>query len=311
MLLEHALDRYLVQLAANGRSRHTIDQARRHVRLLDGWLHAEGRTRDLDELDHEDVAMFLASGVVRLREDGAPRKPSSANALRSSLRSFLRYAFEAGFAPGNPGRLVRRARCGPRAPRAMTDVEQGRLRAALSNARTAAEKRDRALFELMLSSGLRVGSAVALRIEDAELESGELRVSTMKGGREQVVRVSPEVVALLEEQIGERRRGWIFKGNGGGPLTPRHVQRRLQVWLERAGIKRAFSPHSLRHSFATGLYRETRDLLLVREAMGHASILSTALYAHEPLIDRASSASTLVLRSASSDLSPTENPKHD
>ena len=278
MLVEHALDRYLVQLAANGRSKHTIDQARRHVLLLDGWLKAEERSRDLDELDHEDIALFLASDVVRLREDGAPRKPSSANALRSSLRSFLRYCHEAGFAPGNPGRLVRRARCGPRAPRALTEVEQGRLRAALSNARTTAEKRDRALFELMLSSGLRVGSAVALRIEDVELESGELRVSTMKGGREQVVRVSPEMAALVEEQIGERRRGWIFEGNGDQPLTPRHVQRRLQGWLERARIKRSFSPHSLRHSFASGLYRETRDLLVVREAMGHASILSTVIY---------------------------------
>ena len=279
MHIQDALARYATQLAANGRSSHTLAQVTRHIVLFEHWLVQEDRPCTVGEIDHEDIACFLASDTVRLRADGEPRKASSANALRSSLRAFFRFLHDADFVRRDPARLVQRARVGPRIPRGMSEVEEAKLRGALGQAVTHAEKRDRALFELMLTTGLRVGSAVALRIEDCEFESGELRVTTMKGGRELLVYASVEVGELLTELIGERRRGWVFQGQAKSPLTPRHVQRRLQLWLERAGVRRAFSPHALRHTFATRLYRETRDLLLVQESLGHASVLSTTVYA--------------------------------
>ncbi|MEW6074392.1 MAG: site-specific integrase [Planctomycetota bacterium] len=81
MYLEEALDRYLLQLAADGRSGHTRRQCARHVRLLNRWLVEEGKANDIDKLDHEDIAAFLASDVVVHRSDGKPRKPASANGL--------------------------------------------------------------------------------------------------------------------------------------------------------------------------------------------------------------------------------------
>ena len=86
MHIEKALERYELQLQADGRSEHTVAQVRRHVRLLTEWL---GGDVALEHVNHEDLARFLTSDVVRLRADGRPRKATSANALRSSLRTFF------------------------------------------------------------------------------------------------------------------------------------------------------------------------------------------------------------------------------
>jgi site-specific recombinase XerD len=96
MRIADALDRYLVQLEADGRSPHTIAQARRHVRLIASWFNDAGHTGQVGEIDHEDIARFLASPAARCRPDGQPKKPSSTNALRSSVRAFFAYAHAAG-----------------------------------------------------------------------------------------------------------------------------------------------------------------------------------------------------------------------
>jgi site-specific recombinase XerC len=79
--------------------------------------------------------------------------------------------------------------------------------------------------------------------------------------------------------VGKRRDGPLFRGAHGRAMSARHVQRRLALWCSRAGVERHVKPHDLRHSFAITLYRRTRDLLLVQEALRHRSIASTTVYA--------------------------------
>jgi len=119
MRIEQALEKYVLQLKDNGRSDHTIGQVRRHVRLFEAWLEPDRRTTELAHIDHETVALFLASAKVRKRSDGRPRKPTSANALRSSLRCFFGFAHAARDASANPARLVQRARAARRRLRAL------------------------------------------------------------------------------------------------------------------------------------------------------------------------------------------------
>ena len=273
MLVLEALDAYLLQLEADGRSPHTIGQARRHVRMLADWLATSGRADEIGQLAHEDVARFLASDTVRHTADGRPRKPSSANALRSSLRAFFGFAHAAGYCATNPGRLIRRAMCGPPRPKALTEDEQQRLLHALAGAATEAERRDRALFTLLLRCGPRIGSTLAARVEDLDLGAGELILRREKGRRERVLYLPEPVVELLRAHVGDRTAGPLF-----GRLGTRQAARRLAGWCERAGIRRV-GPHALRHCFATRLYARTGDLLLVKAALGHASIASTTVYA--------------------------------
>ena len=267
-----ALDQFTVQLRADGRSPHTCRQYARHVHLLAEWLGAT----PIQRIDHETLAIFLSGPVATLRADGVPKKAASVNALRTSLRCFFVYLHEAGILQSNPARLIRRARCGAPPPRGLNEAEQKRL---LNVLRREDGGRDHALFALMLATGVRVGSAVGLRVEDVDLEAGELWLRCAKNDRREKVILGPAIREHLRAYIGDRVDGPLFPGRHGRPIGVRHVNRRLKRWLRRAGITRAASAHALRHSFARGLYGKTGDIALVQKALTHRSIVSTLVYA--------------------------------
>lgn len=280
MRLADAIDQYLLQLDADGRSVHTRDQAARHLERFRWWLAETGRNDAMAAITHEGVAAFFVSDAARLRPDGQPKKPAALNALRSTLRTFFRYAHAAGLVAADPSRLLRRARCGPAPPRALGDDDQRKLVETLARADDDAGRRDRALFGLLLGAGLRIGSALALELRDLDLDSGDVALRCMKGGREERLPLAPDVVEALRCYIVGRKPGPIFPGRSGKPIDRRHANRRLAGWLREAGIARPASPHSLRHSFATELYARTSDVALVQAALGHRSIASTLVYAH-------------------------------
>jgi len=271
MQIEVALGKFVTQLEADGRSPHTVLQYQRHVRLLASWL---GRT-PVEKVDHERLAEFLGTDVARCRPDGVGKKPTSTNALRSSLRCFFAYLHAAGEIPSNPARLIRRARCSGPPPRALTEDEEERLVAELSRA----PERDRVLFLLMLRVGLRLGSALGLDVEDVDLEAGELLLHGAKGGREELAFLPAALVEDLRAWIGERTRGPLFPGPSGRRITARHARRRFRTLLSEADISRVHGTHTLRHTLGDRLYRRTGDIELVRTALHHRAIASTMVYA--------------------------------
>ncbi len=137
--------------------------------------------------------------------------------------------------------------------------------AVLENAPT----RDRVLFTLMLRTGIRIGSALALKADDVDLDQCELRLQRVKGNREDTVFFPPALRDCLREVMGD---GLLF------PISARHATRRFHRYLAEAGV-RLQGTHSLRHTFAMSVYQRTGDLLLTKEALGHRSIVSTTVYA--------------------------------
>jgi len=216
----HALERFVLQLEADGRSPHTVAQYRRHVRALVAWLSAENLSCEVEAIDHETIARFLASSTARTRPDGQPKKPTSVNALRTSTRVFFSYMHRAGYVASDPARLVRRAKCGPPPPRGLSDEEEAKLLAALREATDAESRRDRVLVELMLATGLRLGSAIALDVADVDLAAGELHVRVAKGARQQKTFLSPRIEPVLQEFIGDRCDGPLFATRIGRPHVP-------------------------------------------------------------------------------------------
>jgi len=276
MHILEALDRFLLQLDADGRSRHTIAQYERHIRLLARWLD----NADVEAITPEDLARFLASPAARTGPRGEVKKASSVNSLRGSVRGFFGFLHRAGIVAQDPSRLVRRAITSPAPPRALTTAEQERLLAVLAGGAGWEAERDRVLFTTILQTGIRLGSALGLDVDDVDLDARELRLRRMKGDRQHVLPIAPALCEMLERWIGERMDGPLFPGRSGRRLSARHVERRLAEWLTKAGVRRKASVHSLRHTFATDLYRRTGDVLLVKEALGHRSIASTLIYAH-------------------------------
>jgi integrase/recombinase XerC/integrase/recombinase XerD len=146
--------------------------------------------------------------------------------------------------------------------------------------------RDRALFELAYSSGLRAEEIVSLRAADVDYESEQLRVEG-KGRKTRFVPVGEPAMAALRLYLDRARPALVARGDGaqllfvsksGRRLGTSDVRRRLATWTARVGVGEGSSPHALRHSFATHLLDGGADLRSIQELLGHASVSSTQIY---------------------------------
>lgn len=248
-------------------------------------MQATGRRAAIGSLDHEDVAAFMASPAARMRSDSRPKKATSMNTMRSSLRTFFAYVHAAGFVRANAARLIRRARCAPPPPRGLSQEEQARLLAVLRAGQGRVAERDFLLVHLLSATGIRLGSALALEASDVELKRRELVLRCTKGDRPDVVMLGGGIRAHLRRYLRRSESGFLFAGRHGLPLCRRQAQHRFSLWLKRAGIEWSISPHACRHAFAQDLYRRTGNLFLVQEALRHRSIGSTLVYA-APNVER-------------------------
>jgi site-specific recombinase XerC len=161
----------------------------------------------------------------------------------------------------------------------MAEDDWQRLLDTVAEAEGPEAQRDYMLFALMLRTGIRLGSALGLDVEDVDLEHGELHLRCMKGDRPDRVFLSRTIRDELRAYLQDRAGGALFVTKDGRRLSARHAQRRMEKWINLAGVTRRATPHSLRHSFATDLYRRTGDILLVKEALNHRSLVSTMCYA--------------------------------
>jgi site-specific recombinase XerD len=236
-----------------------------------------GLSAEVDEVRPDDIAQFFANDVALVRPDGRRKRPQSVNVLRSSLKGFFRYAHDIGVSNTNPTALLRRARCSGGPPRALSRDDCARLFVAFNDARTPADQRDLVLVRLLLATGLRLGSALGLDVEDVDLEAREMSVRNCKGARDERVALGGSVRDVLAEYLDGRVTGPLFASHAGDRLPVRQAQRRLGKWFGAAGVRA--SAHALRHTFATRLYEATHDPLLVKAALHHRSIGSTMVYA--------------------------------
>ena len=158
------------------------------------------------------------------------------------------------------------------------------------NVRYVTSQRNKVMFQLMLNTGLRVSETTSLRWEDVNLTSGKLMVREGKGAKDRSLWVDEDQLKELGkwkerqvEKIGKLPR-WVFstlrEGNAGKKLTIQQVWKTLKTYAKKAGIEKDISPHTLRHTFATDLYRETGKIRLVQKALGHSDLSTTMIYTH-------------------------------
>jgi integrase/recombinase XerC len=208
----------------------------------------------------------------------------------STLRSFFRWACREGHVEKNPARALPSPRLPRTLPRAMTQPDTERLLEADDEG--SFPERDRALFELLYATGLRVSEAAGLDLEDVDFSSRLLRVLG-KGNRERIAPFGEEAGGALSSYLPvreERRRVGreaaaddgepLFVNARGGRLTTRSMARLLKQRLRAAGLPAEISPHALRHSFATHLLEAGADLRAIQELLGHASLSTTQKYTH-------------------------------
>ena len=171
-------------------------------------------------------------------------------------------------------------------PKILTEAETDRL-LAQPNQRYFGPHRDYLYMRLMLKAGLRASEATALRPEHIDLMSGKLSVREGKGAKDRTLWVGEEVLGELQEWT-ERREGevestgFLLPTRKGTEVATSHLRRSVKRYARKAGIEEVdrVSPHTLRHTFATRLYRETGNIRMVQKALGHSDLSTTMIYTH-------------------------------
>ncbi len=271
------IDRFIEHLEFERRlATLTCKNYRRDLRALDDWCDEAG-VESWDDLDSEHVRAWAAACFRRgLGSKSIQRRWSAA-------RTFFRYLLREKHVRKNPVQSVTAPKAPKRLPGNLDADRMARLLDIKGDGPLV--DRDRAILELLYSSGLRLAELTQLNLGDVDLIDATVRV-TGKGNKERIVPVG--------RQARDAVRGWsrsrvqlanederaLFVSSRGSRLSRRAVQARVTHWAKRQGIDTRVYPHLFRHSFATHLLESSHDLRAVQELLGHANISTTQVYTH-------------------------------
>jgi integrase/recombinase XerD len=265
-----------------GSSPRTIEAYRRDVIRCAAFARQQGAA-DVSRL----TPALLREYVYTLRDLGLSGATIRRNV--SALRTWFRVLLAEGLVTHDPTERLETPTRWRTLPEVLTVEEVLRLLAAPGLDEPLAF-RDRAMLELAYGAGLRVSEWITLAVRDVLLEESLVRVLG-KGSKERLVPIGRSAIGALAVYLRELRpvlergagQGILFLNARGAPLTRMGAWKILRKYVQMAGIERAVSPHTLRHSFATHLLEGGADLRAVQEMLGHADIATTQLYTH---IDR-------------------------
>ena len=289
--LRDAVGAYLDHLAVErGLAGNTVLAYRRDLARYAAHLAALGRggPDDVVEADVRDFVTRLRTGA-----DGEPPLAASSTArILAAVHGWHRFCLAEGLCTGDPSAQVRPPAQPRRLPKAISTDDVERLLLAAGAGEGPVPLRDRALLELLYSTGARISEVVGLDVDDLDLTPGAAAVRLLgKGGKERVVPVGSYAVDAVEAYLVRARpvlaaagRGLpaVFLNTRGARLSRQTAWAVLRGAAQRAGIARAddVSPHTLRHSFATHLLAGGADVRVVQELLGHASVTTTQVYTH-------------------------------
>jgi integrase/recombinase XerC len=229
------------------------------------------------DLDDDHLRSFSAQTY---RQGLSPR---SIQRQLSAARTFFRYLQREGHVRKNPVLDVRAPKSGKRLPGNLDADRMARLLDIPGDGPLVV--RDRAILELLYSSGLRLAELTGLNIGDVDLSDATVAV-TGKGGKERIIPVgrfaAQALAAWKIDRVGlaNADETALFVSNRGTRISGRSVQARVDHWAKRQGIDMKIYPHLFRHSFATHMLESSHDLRGVQELLGHANIGTTQVYTH-------------------------------
>ena len=273
---EAALLRFERELQTRGAAPATVRAYGADLAELAGW--ATERGREPGELAYRDLRAYAAA----LSERGLAR--SSVARKLAAVRSLHEHLVRSEGADQNPAELLPAPKSRSRLPRVLGPDEVAGLLERIP-ATTPLEVRDRALFEVAYSCGLRAEEIVTLDLGSVDYDSEAIRVLG-KGRKTRLVPIGEPAQRALERYVERARPALasggdeeaLFLSRRGRRLSTSDVRRRLARWVREAAVAGRISPHTLRHSFATHLLEGGADLRSIQELLGHASVSTTQVY---------------------------------
>lgn len=271
-----ALSAFDRDLGSRGAAERTRDAYGTDLGQLAEW--ADDRGAEPAAITHRELRLYAAHlGESGMSKATVARKLAAIGAFYSTL-------VRLGRVGANPAELVPAPKRDQHLPRVLDQDEAAALLDRIP-AHTPLEVRDRALFEIAYSCGLRAEELVGLELDSIDFETERVRVEG-KGGKTRLVPLGEQARDSLMRYL-ERARGSLvtdadehalFVSKSGRRLHSSDVRRRLKVWVNNAAIAGGVSPHALRHSFATHLLQGGADLRAIQELLGHSSVSTTQVY---------------------------------
>lgn len=272
-------ERYL--LIDQGRSKNTIESYGRDLRKFASFIEAQ-EVKELNHIDKHLIQYFLST----LSEQNY--SASSTNRMLSSLKQFFNFLVIEKEISHSPMALIKSAKKQKRLPKALS-LQQVEALIAAPDLNTNWGIRDRAIFELMYATGLRVSELINLKIGDCHLSLGFIQ-TIGKGNKERIVPLGEEASHWMMRYLDEvrplfssqkNRNEYVFITERGKQFTRQGIWKNIKKYVALAGMDSDLvSPHVLRHSFATHLLEYGADLRLVQELLGHSDISTTQIYTH-------------------------------
>ncbi|NCC80717.1 MAG: tyrosine recombinase XerC [Clostridia bacterium] len=272
------LDTYLEYLKyQKNYSDNTLQAYANDIRIFFDYLNREG----INNPEHIDNRV-LRSYLMVLNSEKRKRKTIARKI--TSLRGFFRFLKKNNLINNNPVENVKIPKAEKRLPHVVNEVEMFDFLENSFDLEKPLEQRDKAIFEVLYSSGLRVSELISL--ERGMIEDSYLRVIG-KGNKERVAPLGKKALDAVNFYVNDGRKKIdrnktvkLFLNNNGGPLTARGVRYILNKYIQKYFLKQKISPHVFRHSFATHLLNNGADLRTVQELLGHVNLSSTQIYTH-------------------------------
>ncbi len=272
--IEGHVERFLQYLKTEkGASAHTIRAYRKDLDIV----FKEITVRNIRDIDVLDIRGVVASQI------GKGLRKTTVSRRLASIKSFFTYLCREGIMDKNPAKMVPSPRVPKRQPKFLS-VDDAFGLVEYPRGSGFLKTRDRAILELLYSSGIRVGELALLNLDDINMNEGIVKVKG-KGRKERIVPVGETALAaikryLLERRLRKNKKEGLFLNNRGNRLTERSIRRIVVKYAGKYGISGTVGPHTLRHTFATHLLQEGADLRAIQELLGHASLSTTQKYTH-------------------------------
>ena len=258
--------RYRRFLKRRNCSAHTVKNYMNILAYFTAW-----EKTPLSKISHKEIGLYVEHLLKT-------RKPKTINCHLGAIRAFFDYLIDdEGFSLTNPVRKKQRLRLPRPLPRHLKDDQ---VRALFKEIK---DKRDRAMFMLMLRCGLRVEEIAQLTIDGIEYRNRQIFVSNGKGSKDRIVYMSKDAQSVLEVYlkkrafIKERKVFLVQKGPlTGKPISIRGIQKRIETYAKKTGVP--VSCHHLRHTMATQLLNADADLVTIQDLLGHSRVTTTQRY---------------------------------
>ena len=279
---QHYINKFLHHIKLQrGDSPHTIRAYKKDLEDFFNFVKVEP-----EEVEPVTVRGFISEQLLKGK--------AKTTVLRklSTLRSFFSYLYSEGIIKINPAKVVSSIRTKRALPKFLTVDDTFKLVESPSEDKFTAQ-RDRAILELLYSSGIRVSELCGLNLDDTDLKEGLIKVRG-KGNKERIVPVGQKAKEALKKYLAIRQimrlkkkliadDTPLFINNRGKRLSDRQVRRIVDKYAKAIGVLERIGPHTLRHTFASHLLMEGADLRVIQELLGHASLSTTQIYTHVDL----------------------------